>query len=211
MKLTREQVQWIRQYINDSGITMQTLRDDVADHLMCVIEMDHEEEKTFEIAFRDAVQELAPNGLAEMQKETILLLNSNKILRMKKVMYFIGLVSSVSIGLGWLFSLLHWPGGWQLFNYGFLALLLIFAPMLAMDHYKKSIRKALPEKFKVLLGIVSALIVGTAVAFKIVHLPGADILLIIGMLMFIFGFLPFLFFTMYRKSVEESHYIDTDR
>lgn len=211
MKLTQDELKRIQQHLDDSGITITTLKHDLFDHLVCVVEAESRSGKTFELALREALHELAPHGLYEIQQETVFLLNHVKIIRMKKTMYIIGLLSSVSIGVGWLFSLLHWPGGGELFNYGFLGFLLLFIPMLSMDRYKKSIRKALPEKFKVLLGIVSALIVGGALALKVLHMPGADILLIVGMLTFIFGFLPFLFFTMYRKSVGRSEYVDQER
>jgi len=123
---------------------------------------------------------------------------------MKKLMYLIGLLSSISIGLGWLFSLLHWTGATEMFNFGFLGLLLLFIPMLAFDRYKLSLRKTLSEKLRIILGLVSAFVVGIAVVFKVLHLSGADTMLAAGMLIFIFGFLPFLFFNMYRKSISAS-------
>lgn len=56
-------------------------------------------------------------------------------------------------------------------------------------------------KLKVILGSFSALIVGLAGVFKVLHLQWADHLLLGGMLLFTFGFLPFLFFRMYKKSI----------
>lgn len=123
---------------------------------------------------------------------------------MKKVMYLIGLLSSISIGLGWLFNLLHLTGASEMLNYGFLGFLLLFIPMLAFDRYQLNVRKALSGKLRIILGVVSAFIVGIAVAFKILHLSGAETMLAVGMLIFIFGFLPFLFFKMYRKSISGS-------
>src|SRR5690606_35265648 len=124
-----------------------------------------------------------------------------KIIRMKKIMYAIGFISTVSISLGWLFLVLDWAGGRQLFNAGFLAFLLLFLPLLAIDRYKVNLRKALSEKLRIVLGFSSAFIIGIAIGFKYLHLQGADILLIAGMLMFTFGFLPFWFFNMYKKSI----------
>ena len=120
---------------------------------------------------------------------------------MKKVMYSIGLISSICVCIGWLFKVLHWPGAGPLFNYGFLGFVLIFIPMLAIDRYKVNISKALSDKLRIILGFFSAMVMGLAVLFKLMHLQGADILLIIGTLIFSFGFLPFLFFRMYKKSI----------
>jgi hypothetical protein len=204
MRLTDEEVQRIRQRIEEGGITIQTLKEDLLDHLCCVVEIETGKGKSFDLAFQEAMNELAPNGLKDIQDETIFLLNPNNIIRMKKIMYLIGLLSSISIGLGWLFSLLHLTGASEMFNYGFLGFLLLFIPMLAFDRYKLSLRKALSEKLRIILGLVSAFLVGIVVAFKILHLSGADTMLAVGMLIFIFGFLPFLFFNMYRKSISGS-------
>ena len=118
---------------------------------------------------------------------------------MKKVMYSIGLISAVLISIGWLFNTLRWPGGYELFNYGFLGFLLVFIPMIAIDRYRNSFRKAFGEKLRIVFGSVSGFIVGLSLVFKLLHLQGADILLIGGILMFTFCFLPALFFNMYKK------------
>lgn len=199
MKLTEADIQRIREYVDDSGITIPTLRDDVVDHLICVIES--ERAGSFDQALQRAVAEVAPQGLRKIEHETILLLNPIKILRMKKFMYSVGLFSAASVSLGWLFLILHWPGGTELFNYGFLGLLLVFMPLLAIDRFKFSLRKALTERLRIILGFASALVVGVALALKFLRLPGADQLLIAGFILFTFGFLPFLFFNLYRRSV----------
>lgn len=120
---------------------------------------------------------------------------------MKKVMFTIGLLASISVCVGWLFKILSWPGGGDLFTYGFLAFVLLFLPMLAVDRYKLVLNRALSEKLRVILGFTSAIVTGLAVLFKIMHLQGANQLLILGTLLFSFGFLPFLFFRMYKKSL----------
>ena len=201
MKLSPEQLAAIRHRIEKSDITIKTLEDDLIDHLCCVVEKKMDKGNHFDSAFREALQEVAPYGLDAIQLETFYLLRSPKIIFMKKVMYLIGLISAVALSLGWLFNVLSWPGGRELFNYGFLGFLLLFVPLLAIDRYKVTLRKALPEKLKILIGSVSGIIVGISLVFKFLHLQGADQVLIVGMLMFTFGFLPFLFFSMYKKAV----------
>jgi hypothetical protein len=123
---------------------------------------------------------------------------------MKKIMYLIGLLSSIAIAMGWLFSVLHWPGASELFNYGFIGFLLIFVPLFSFDRFKGRVKSALAERLKIALGCVSAVIVGISLVFKLLHLQGADQLLVVGMVMFAFGFLPFLYFTTYRKAISRS-------
>lgn len=201
MKLSQAQVEIIRNRINQSTICIQTLKDDLLDHLCCVVENKIGKGITFEAALPEAIHELAPHGLDEIQRQTLYLLNPAKVIVMKKIMYVIGLATATSLSLGWLFVTLRWPGGRELFNYGFLGFLLLFIPMVAIEHYKISFRKALSEKLKIILGSVSGFIVGLSLVFKVLHLQGADILLIVGVLLFTFGFLPFLFFNLYKKAV----------
>lgn len=201
MRLSSEQIAIIRKYLDQSSISIDSLKDDILDHLCCVVEIKMERGGVFDTALREALDELAPDGLNEIQRETVFLLNSTKIILMKKIMYSIGLLSAMVFVLGWAFGMIHLPGAIALSIYGFMSFVFIFLPMLAIDRYKVNIRWALSDKLKFGLGFVSGLIVATSVFFKLMHLPGAEGLLIIGTGVFVFGFLPFLFFTMYRKSV----------
>jgi Na+/proline symporter len=88
-----------------------------------------------------------------------------------------------------------------MFNIGFLAFLWVFVPMLAADHYRAKIRKAMSQKLRVIVGTLSGFIVGLSLVFKLLHLQGADIVLLVGMLMFTFGFLPIFFFNLYQNAV----------
>lgn len=201
MKLADHQIEVIRKKIDQSGIEIQTLKDDVIDHLCCVTESKIERGKSFEVALSEALHELAPDGLYEIQRETIFLLNSAKIILMKKIMYLIGLITTISMSIGWTFRILNWAGGSELLIYGFLGFVLLFIPMVAINYFKVNLQSALSEKLRIILGLSSGIIVAMAIVFKFMHLPGADQLLLGGTLLFSFGFLPFLFFSMYKKSI----------
>ncbi len=201
MKLSNQQIDHVRKLIDAGGITIQSLKDDVLDHLCCVVEIKMTQGKTFDEAVHESVYELAPNGLEEIQNETIFLLNSNKIIAMKRIMYFIGMLSAMSFVLGWTFGMLHWLGATELSVGGFLGFVLIFIPLYTIDYFKVKIQRALSEKLRLIFGISSALLVAASVIFKLLHLSGADLLLLSGAGLFVFGFLPFLFFTMYKKSI----------
>src|SRR5690606_40368239 len=69
----------------------------------------------------------------------------NSAQHLKKVVYAVGLPSAISVSLGWLFLMLHWPGGSELFNYGLLVFLLVFVPLLGIDRYHVGTRR-MPEK-----------------------------------------------------------------
>jgi hypothetical protein len=166
-----------------------------------VVEVKMTKGSGFESSLIEAIDELAPDGLDVIQRETIFLLNSTKIMFMKKIMYSIGLITSISMTMGLTFKFLHMPGAEQLFNVGFFGFLILFLPMLAVDRYKHNLTKSLSEKLRVGFGYLSAFMIASSVLFKLFHLEGANLLLLSGMCVFSFGFLPFLFFNMYKKSL----------
>ena len=200
MKLSDVQEEAIRQYVIDHSLRLQPLSDDIIDHLCCVVESQLGKGKSFEEILRDASAELAPNGLNELQHRTIFLLNSKRIILMKKLTYIMGFLGSVTLALGITFKLLNLPAANELFMVGYLLFLLVFIPMWAVDRFKVSIVRALSERWKIILGVTSSVILGFAGLFKVFHYQGAALLLMLGTIIFVFGFLPFLFFTMYRHS-----------
>lgn len=202
MRLTEEEVDLIKSEIDKSNIKNQALKDDLLDHFCCFVESRITHGTSFEQGLQDSFAEICPNGLDEIQTEIIYLLNYKSNLIMKKVMYAVGLAASIAMSIGFLFKILNWPGGNNIFIFGLLPFVFIFLPLLAIDRYKLQLHKALSEKLKLILGIASAILIGLSVLFKIMHLMGADILLVLGIGLFTLGFLPFLFFRMYKKSLQ---------
>lgn len=200
MKISKEQLKFISTIVNESPITIETLKDDLIDHLCCVVETKVENGIPFGRALEEALTEVAPHGLDAIQDQTLYLLNPSNKIYMRKIIFAIGFISAIAVSLGWLFVTLRWPGGRELFNSGFLGLLMVFIPMMAIHRYRLRIRKALSEKLRILLGAVSSFIIGLSLVFKVLHLQGADFVLVFGVLLFTFGFLPFLFVNLYRKS-----------
>ena len=94
MKLSDKQVSHIRKEVEGSGIQLESLIEDVLDHLCCVVEVKMDGGKDFQVVAKEALVELAPNGLKELQQETVFLLNAHKIIRMKKVMFSMGMIGS---------------------------------------------------------------------------------------------------------------------
>lgn len=203
MRLSAEQVEVIRSRVERSGVNLKPLQEDLVDHLCCVLENDATAGVSFESKLDKAIADLAPEGLVRIEHATIFLLNHKKLIYMKKFMYVVGLGSSISTALGLCFIILNWQGGHELLIYGFLTFTLLFLPLTIVDRFKVRIQKSLTERLKYLLGALSAILAGISMLFKILHLAGADQLLLAAAVIFSFGFLPFLFFTNYRKAVEQ--------
>ncbi len=120
---------------------------------------------------------------------------------MKKLLFIIGLISSATLAIGVTFKLLHIEGANALFIAGLLILLLIFIPVFSFEKYRTVDAKKSYERLKIIFGATAAVIVGISGLFKLMHLMGADILLLFGAFIFIAGFLPIYFYSMYKKSI----------
>lgn len=206
MTLTQEQLHKVLALLDKSSVTLPTLRDDLFDHLCCSIECRMTQGSDFENALAEALKELAPYGLNKIQIETNLILFSPNIDLMKKLTYSVGLVSSMMMAFGWVMNILHWPGSGSLSTlglgtYGFMSFVILFLPMLAIGRFRES--STLPgfEKTRIVSGLLSGFITVAAVIFKIFHMNGAHLLMIVGAFIFIFCFLPFQFYAMYKKAI----------
>ncbi len=201
MKLTQAQVEQVNEFVASQGIQLKSLREDIVDHICCVIEYQLDKDTPFNTALQQAANDLAPDGLHTIERKTIFLLNSKRILLLKRVTYGIGFIGAAALTIGITMKLLNYPGANTPFTIGFLVLLLIFVPLSAIDKYKVMIAKALSERLKLILGTLSAIIIGSSGLFKVLHLQGAEMLLMLGSFILLIGFLPFLFFSMYKKSI----------
>ena len=201
MKLSAEQEQQIIDLVANYNFNISTLQDDIVDHIYCVVEFKMQKGAPFETAIKEAVDELAPHGLQRLEEDTFYLLNSDKIVSMKKMMYLVGLLSAMAVSIGLTFKILRWEFGTELTTYGLLTFLLLFLPMLAINHFKFSLHRARSERLRTVFGVASAVVIGLSIVMKFNHLQGADIMLLLGGGVFSFGFLPFLFFNLYRRAL----------
>lgn len=201
MSLTEDQISHIDSELQHSAIKSKELRDDLLDHFCCAIEIYMAKGHSFENSFVKAKQDVCPDGLDEIQKETIYLLNSKRIKIMKKLMFSVGLIFSMTMSMGFLFKIMHWPGANNLLILGTVGMGFLFLPMVTLHLFRLKANQILSEKAKYLLGLGSGLLFTLSVVFKQFQLMGANTLFILSIVIFTFGFLPFLFFRMYKKSV----------
>lgn len=200
--ISDEQVDFIEQAIANSNVRNKELRDDLLDHMCCLVEIEIKKGLSFDQAYQKAFLQTSPNGYGEIQNETLFLLNYNKIMNMKRLTYISGFIFSLGFTSGSLFKLLHWPGANMLLSIGLIGIAFVFIPLLLINKYKSVLHSVLSEKMKWAFGVLSLLLFVTSIIFKTYHLMGANILLMSAFLIFGFGFLPFLFFRMYRQSMD---------
>lgn len=200
--ITEEQLDHISVEINKSNISNQLLKDDLIDHMCCLIEIDIKKGLSYDQAYQKAFLQTSPNGYEEIQRETLFLLNKNKIIIMKKFTYISGYFFSLAMMIGGMMKTLHMMGASLILFVGVIGFSFIFLPLLLLNQLKGSLNQHLSEKYKWIAGTVATIVLLLGALFKALHLPGGMVLIGVGVLLFSIGFLPFLFFRMYRQSVE---------
>ena len=201
MALSTQQIEQITYELDFSSLKSKHLKEDLLDHFCCAVEVYMSRKFSFSEAFERAKQDICPDGLEEIQKETIYLLNYKKIKFMKRILFIFGFVFCFLFAIGFMFKTLRWPYGGMMLIIGTLGIGFIFLPLLSIHYYRLKANKILSEKMKYVLGTLSAFTFSLSVAFRLLHLPLADITFALSILLFSFGFLPFFFFKMYKKSI----------
>ena len=176
------------------------MKDDLTDHFCCVVEDELRKGTDFEVAYNKAYYNICPNGFDEIQRETVFLVNEKKMKTMKKTLYLLGLLATVLISSGFMMKLMHWPGANVVMLGGMLVALLGVLPILFAIQYKQEINKFTSDKWRLFLGYTSAAFILYGIVSKMLHLQGAGVALVVGVFLLNFGFLPLLFFKMYKKS-----------
>lgn len=203
MMLTEQQLDFLEAQIKERGITDPDLADSLLDHFCCVIEFEMEQGINFEDAWRKAYLQVCPDGLEEINREVLHINAHQKHHIMKKFVFILGFVSALIFTVGYFFKILSWPTanfnmvlGSSLFSLGFL-------PMYFLLKYRidQSIG-AEKAKSSYVLNFALALIICIGVPYKMLDLPGSNVLFLVNCFIFCLVFLPKVFLNWYHKAGE---------
>jgi hypothetical protein len=201
MELNEQQVEQVLTHLRSKGIAMQSLQDDLLDHLCCMIEQ-RNDTKSFDEVFKEVMLEFSADELRMVQIETNRLITLLKFKTMNTTLRISGLVSAISILTGSIFKIMHWPGANMLFVIGMFLMAVLFLPLFFALRYKQ----AENENKHLLLSIAGA-VVGVLTAlgiwFKMMHWPGATAMLYSSIAILLLGYLPVYIFAVYRKSLNK--------
>lgn len=118
---------------------------------------------------------------------------------MKKILFILGYLFTAGIITGFLFILLHLPGGSMLLNYGTIGFSLIFIPYYSLRILKQKVEEKTGST-RIYSGIASSVIIGISVLMKMNHLMGADIALALGIGILTILFTPLTFIRLFKLS-----------
>ncbi len=196
-RVTDEQVDFILADFTKRGIVLEDLRDDLLDHMCCIIENEMSEDDNFYRFYEYVLPWFFKEELAEIQRETDNLIRFKNFYSMMKMLKFSGMLTVIFSLAGALFKTMHWPGAGMMIVLGGFFFSLVFLPLLIALKMKDDASKV--DKAVFALGFFLAMVMAIGLLFKLMHWPGANILMISGTVSFTFIYVPIYFFSRYRR------------
>jgi hypothetical protein len=206
-ELSLSNIEHLKEEISNSGITYSHLLDDLIDHVCCDVEHEMLQGLPFDKAYERVKRKIGSNGLHRIQENTMLLIDKNYRI-MKTLMKISGVIAPVFIALGTIFRIEHWPLAGILIVTGFFFLGFLFLPSVVYVTYKEVNNRT--KKLAHILGFFSAFLVLISFVFKVMHWPWAGVLMLAGMVVTGFLFLPvLLYFKLEEKGKHKPGWIYT--
>lgn len=195
--LSEQQIDHILKDIKFRGVEMEDLQLNLLDHICCIIESELDQGGNFESFYEKTIHRFFKKELKEIEEETILLLTFKNYYAMKKTMMISGAISVAAFIFGSFLKIMHWPGAGVMLVLGIVFSSLLFLPLMAI--LKNREIKERQDKLVVILGTAVGILYSNFVLFKVMHWPGANILLFSFISLAFFIFLPVYFFSGIRK------------
>ena len=192
-QLSEQQIDYIFNDISARGVEMESLQQNLLDHLCCIIENNLEENGDFESFYQKTIKTFYKDALWEIEEETLLLLTFKNYYTMKKIMIVSGTFSAAVMSIGIFFKFMHWPGAAFCILLGIVVSSLVFLPLL----FTLKAKEKQSTKDKLILGLATAsgILISFAVLFKIMHWPGANMMGLIFVIIMLVLYIPLYFFS----------------
>lgn len=205
-ELTKEQVAFICEDLGRQGILNTSLRDDLLDHICCILEQE-DDPLEFELKYSQVVKRFARKEIREIQEETDLLITHLNYYTMKNMLIRSGLLAGILIITGSILKLLHLPGAAISFVVATVIFCFVFLPIFFVVEAAKTAR--IGSKLVLGLGALFGLVFCLAAVFKVQHWPGATLLWRFALAELMLIFLPVYFFVNYRNEATRNTTIIT--
>lgn len=186
----------IKSELVDQGLTYDRLQDDILDHVCCMLEEEMIDGNDFESSYNHVISSVGEGTLKNLQHQTLLLLDK-KFQKMKNTSYLIGLSGSILTLIGAFFKMMHWPGASIVLMLGFFLVTFIFLPFYFVLSYKEQTEK--PKLVFPIVGYLTLTFILIGSVFKIMHWPGASVILTISLGIILVGFLPLYTVQIFKK------------
>jgi len=195
MLLSDEQMEYVEAMIQRSGLKNDQLRVDLIDHIACEIEEHVQEGEDFDRAVGKIFKAYSPRHIRRIEHE-VEILTTEIMQKRTKIIGIIGLFMTTT---GATLKLFHLAGAYMTMVVGVAILGIGFFGSNTLDMIRNL--DSVKGKIVQVIGALGALMTLSGGMFKLLHLPGALVLLMTGpfLLLLYFSFSTFL----RTKSVEE--------
>ena len=112
---------------------------------------------------------------------------------MKKFMYILGVIAPTMVIIGTIFKVQHWPAAGILLSLGLFLLGAIYLPVFVSVKIRDTRKAGKPVNMPLyIIGLISGIIFITGALFKLMHWPGAGIMVSLSAFVAIAVFVPIL-------------------
>ena len=195
-RISDQQIDYILNDISARGVEMESLQQNLLDHICCIIENNLEENGDFESFYKKTIQTFYKDALWEIEEETLQLLTHKNYYKMKKIMIYSGTLSVAGFIAGSIFKIMHWPGASAILLLSMLNISLIFLPLLFILKTREV--SAMKDKLMIAIGTIFGILFSISSLFKIFHWPGANLMWLFALGILMFVFIPIYFFSGIR-------------
>jgi len=197
-EITDDQIDYIISDFAKRGIVLEDLRDNLLDHMCCIIENEMNQNDDFYRFYDTVLPRFFKKNLSEIQTETENLLKFKNFYTMKKTMNITGIMTVILLLSGAILKTLHLPGAGITLVSGGSLFSLIFLPLLMAIKFKDD--NNLKDKIVFSFGLFLGMILSAGFIFKMMHWPYANMLMLWGTVVFTFCYVPIYFITRIKRA-----------
>ena len=197
-ELTEKEIRRLSKEIEKQGLTYTELQQELLDHLCCDVEAEMEEGLEFVKALEKVKKGMGNDRIREIQEETLLLINQ-KYRIMKKFMYILGIIAPSLLIIGTFFKIQHWFGAGVMIVLSLFLLGAIYLPVFVSVRIRDNRKAGKPvNKTMHIFGLIAGIVFIAGAMFKIMHWPGAGLMITLSALVTVAVFIPLLFIQAIR-------------
>ncbi|MEZ5072478.1 MAG: hypothetical protein R2751_16310 [Bacteroidales bacterium] len=190
--LSDQEIRQLSREIEESGLTYTALQKELLDHLCCDVEARMETGFDFRRAVEAVKKDMGADCIRQIQDDTLHLINQ-KYRIMKKSMYIIGTIAPALVILGSIFKVLHWPGAGIALTIGLVLLALVYIPVFVTLRIRDTRKQGKPVNLAMhYVGMASGMVFILGALFKIMHWPGASVMVVLSGFVAVGVFIPLL-------------------
>jgi hypothetical protein len=163
--ISESQIEFILTDLEQKGITLEELRNNLLDHICCLLENEMPEEGDFKEQYAEILQRFCQKEIVELQIETEQLLTFKNFYAMKNTLKITGILSALLSLMGALLKTFHLPGAGVSLILGGLLFSLIFLPLLIILKFRDETNPT--DKWVLSIGFTIGIFAILGIIFKL--------------------------------------------